>query len=152
MKEMEPSSLSINESKILYVDAGTQNNGQRGRQRTIIVVCDENGLVLLERWIGDYTNNEGEIIAIKNALEEVAPDRQKMIYSDSTIAVGWTLRGWKPKLRNKHRNTVGKELNDRLALCIEQAGKLLRETKSSIEWIPREDNLAGHYIEKTFDI
>ena len=134
----------------LYVDAGTRDNGRRGHQQTVIAVCDRFGTVLLERWIGDYTNNEGEIVAVVSALEEIAPGESKTIFSDSTIAVNWTLKGWNPKLRNKHRKAVGEKLNDRLALYIDKAGALLLNSESSIEWLPREKNLAGHYIEKTY--
>jgi len=137
---------------ILYTDAGTHNNGKRGYQKTIIVVTDEIGTVLVEKWIGDYTNNEGEILAIVNALAEIDPNQPKEIYSDSQIAVNWTLRGWPEKLRNKHRKTVGEKLNNRLALYIEEAQLLLKSSNSTIQWIPREENIAGQYIEKTYEI
>ena len=142
----------IEDNIILYVDAGTRNNGQRGKQNTIIVICDKFGTVLIEKWIGDFTNNEGEILAIVSALEDIAPEEPKELYSDSTIAVNWATNGWKPKLREKHRKAVGDALNARLAGFIEKAGTLLLETNSNIEWISRDHNLAGHYTEKTYSI
>ena len=116
------------EGIVLYVDAGTKNNGQRGKQETVIVVCDRFGTILVERWLGDYTNNEGEILAIVSALEDIAPGETKELFSDSSIAVNWTLKGWEGKAeKNKHRKAVGEELNNRLASFIEKAGSLLLE-------------------------
>ena len=55
MEETQEINLSTDEGIVLYVDAGTKNNGQRGKQQTVIVVCDRFGTILVEKWIGDFT-------------------------------------------------------------------------------------------------
>lgn len=128
----------------IYTDAGTKRNGQKGKQETIIVVADNQGKVLFEKQIGDYTNNEGEILAIIAALKNVYPMQSIKIKSDSQIAVNWTKRG-----KNKKKS---KRLTGRHFSFINTAHTLLYLSNSDIEWIPREQNLAGHYIENKFKL
>lgn len=137
---------------ILYTDAGTSSNGKRGHQKTTICVADENGNVVFERFIGDYTVNEGEILAIIAALKNVSPDERKTIYSDSKIAVNWTLRGWYKRSKMRHRRKVGERLNNRLAFYIDTAQKMFANSGSTITWIPRELNKAGWHLERVYKI
>lgn len=136
----------------LYVDAGTKNNGRRGSQKTTIAVCTKDGTVVFEKYIGDYTNNEGEILAIIAALKNVLPGEQKKILSDSKIAVSWVEKGWGQKARNRHFNTVGSKLHNRLGLFVDTATDLFNKSNSSIKWIPRERNKAGWYLEEKYGI
>lgn len=140
----------MNDYMTVFVDAGTKNNGKRGHQKTRIVVTDENGIVLFEKFIGDYTNNEGEILAIIAALRNVEPRKAKHIYSDSRIAVNWTLAGknYEQQLRKAAKN----RLSDRLIHFINAANVLFLLSDSVITWIPREKNKAGIYLEDTFKI
>ena len=132
----------------VYVDAGTKNNGKRGFQVTTICVMSETQEVLFEKKIGDYTNNEGEILAIIAALKNVHPEESKEIYSDSQIAVNWTIRG-----TGKKRNKKGKKrLSERLLNFIDMANMLLSLSSSTIIWTPRENNKAGWYLEEKYKI
>lgn len=140
--------LEMPETKF-YCDAGTANNGQKGNQKTIIVVANEKGDVVLEKHIGDYSNNEGEILGIIASLKEFAKDDPISVLSDSSVAVNWANRGW--TLTNEKSYKKG-QLSERHKKYILMANELLTKTKSVISWIPREENLAGHYIEEKYKL
>lgn len=118
--------------KTLYTDGSTLKNGQPGQQ-SIIFVCDENGHLLLEENIGDKTINQAEVGAIYRALQ-MGP---AIIISDSKIAVNWVVRG-----------KVGKKA-PHCKKIVEACHDLLQRTESSITWVPRELNKAGHYVENS---
>lgn len=141
--------MCYNTNMIVYVDAGTKNNGSRGNQQTVIVVADESGEILFEKQIGDYTNNEGEILAVLAALKNVYPLRSKEIYSDSRVAVGWAVKGKDPE-KNKRKKKGA--LSDRHIYFINSTNTLLGLTGSTIQWIPREENKAGWYIENKYSL
>ncbi len=61
--------------------------------------------------------------------------------SDSQIALGWTLKG---KVKDK------KLLNQ--AQLATKANALLKESSSILQWVPRESNNAGHYLEEKYSI
>lgn len=133
----------------LYCDAGTACNGQKGHQKTLVVVADIKGKILFEKQIGDYSNNEGEITGIIVCLRDFAKDNPISVFSDSQIAVNWTDRGW--TLVNEKNYKKGK-LTDRHKEFIQTAHELLLKTNSVVCWIPREENLAGHYIEEKYKL
>ena len=116
-----------------YCDAGTKNNGKFGKQETLIVVTDIAGKVLVEEWIGDKTNNEGELIAITRAAT-IAP-REPRILSDSDLAVKW--------IGGQYRTKI-----ERLKPLIYDAVSAVTKKNAEVRWIPRENNLAGQYIEQ----
>ena len=131
-------------SRKLYCDAGTRNNGQKGKQDTVVVVCNEKGEILLENWIGDFSNNEGEIQGIIACLRDYSDEKPVHVFTDSQIARNWAINGWTPV----HQKRLEKEkLTSRHKSFIESAHELYIKTGSTITWIPREENLAGHYIE-----
>lgn len=132
-----------------YCDAGTANNGQKGNQKTIVVIADEKGNVVFEKHIGDYSNNEGEILGIIASLKEFAKDKPISVLSDSNVAVNWANRGWTP---TNEKNYKKGKLTDRHKKYIQMAKELLDKTKSVVSWIPREENLAGHYIEEKYKL
>lgn len=141
--------LNVDPNKVLgpklYCDAGTRNNGQKGRQETIIVVCDETGKILQENWIGDYSNNEGEIQGIIDCLQKYSNNKSVTVFTDSQIAHGWAVNGW----TSKHQKRLIKgKLSERHKAFIELANQLYIKSKAVIAWIPRKQNLAGNYIEK----
>ncbi|MDP2655702.1 MAG: hypothetical protein Q8P17_04245 [bacterium] len=115
-----------------YCDAGTKNNGQYGKQQTVVLVTDVTGKVLIEEWIGDKTNNEGELVAIIRAAT-IAP-RGALILSDSDLAVKW--------IGGQYRTKI-----DRLKPLIYDAISAVTKKNIQLKWISRDDNLAGHYIE-----
>lgn len=122
---------------VFYCDAGTKNNGQFGKQKTIVVVTDAGGKILVEEWVGDKTNNEGELIAIVSAAK-VAP-RDSVILSDSDLAVKWVNFQYGTKI-------------DRLKPLIYDATIIVRKKNITVEWISREKNLAGQYIEEKYSL
>jgi ribonuclease HI len=121
----------------LYCDAGTKNNGQYGKQETVIVIVDANSKVLREEAIGDKTNNEGELTAIIKAAN-IAP-KNSIIHSDSDLAV---------KLINWQYNTK----IDRLKILVYDAISAIKKKNLKLDWCPREKNLAGIYIEKKYSL
>lgn len=127
---------------IVYVDAGISNNGIKGKQRITIAAFDEQGSKIFVEAIGNKTNNEGEISVIIRVLE-IAKQMKKpiKICSDSQVAIGWATRG---KVKDR-------KLVNQLALA-RKAHQLLTETQSRLQWIPREYNKAGHYLENEFNI
>lgn len=140
--------LEIPETKF-YCDAGTANNGQKGKQETIVVIANQKGEVVFEKHIGDYSNNEGEILGIIASLKEFVKDEPISVLSDSNVAVNWANRGWTTV--NEKNYKKGK-LTERHKKYIQMANELLIKTKSVVSWIPREENLAGHYIEKKYKL
>ena len=124
----------------VFTDAGTKNNGQVGRQETRIACVDAHEEVVFDELIGDCTNNQGEIRAIVTALRSATNNNESYnLYSDSRIAVGWTIRGvTKASLEN---DKYAKEAHD-----------LLAKTSSLISWVPRDINLAGVYLEDNYSI
>lgn len=121
------------ENKVYFSDAGTAGNGNFGHQKTIIVVTDAKGKVLIEDWVGDKTNNEGELIGITRAARLAKPE--STIYSDSKLAVNWITLKSTTKI-------------ERLKPTIYDAVFAVQARKINLVWIPREQNLAGHYIEE----
>lgn len=120
-------------SQVYFSDAGTAGNGNFGHQKTIIVVTDSKGKVLIEEWVGDKTNNEGELIGITRAARLAKPE--STIYSDSQLAVNWITLKSPTKI-------------ERLKPIIYDAVVAVQTKKINLVWIPREQNLAGHYIEE----
>jgi ribonuclease HI len=120
-----------------YCDAGTKNNGQFGNQKTVVVVTNAAGKVIVEEWIGDKTNNEGELTAIIRAAGKIP--RGALILSDSDLAVKW--------VQGKYRTKV-----ERLKPLIYDATTAVTSKDIKVRWIPREENLAGHYIEKKYSL
>lgn len=128
---------NVNDLPKIYVDAGTKNNGMTGLQETTIAGILEDGTLAFEEFIGDKTNNEGEITAVIRALEQTK--EPVCILSDSKIAVGWAKKG---KTKNApNREALAKEAN-----------RLLIKTSSAIEWLPRDENKAGIYLEVNYNI
>ncbi len=120
-----------------YCDAGTQNNGQFGNQKTVVVVTDVTGKVLVEEHIGDKTNNEGELIGILKATS-LAPSHS-VILSDSQLAVNWAKGRYKTRI-------------DRLKPLVTEVKNAVKEKGVEVKWIPREENQAGIYIENTHSL
>lgn len=133
-------SAEISDLPKYFVDAGTQNNGMVGFQKTWIAIVFENDELILDKFVGDKTNNEGEILAIIEVLKNAELKKESIhVFSDSKIAVGWATKG----------KTKGAHARDPMAL---EAYTLLKNTNSKITWIPREKNKAGFYLENKYKI
>ncbi len=114
-----------------FVDGATFHNGAPN-QSSIVCVTDRFGKVLIERSIGNKTNNEAELIAIYEAIRLA---NQPHIYSDSQLAVNLLQRQYSTKI-------------PRLLKIIKEIDRL--DNTFTISWIPREQNKAGHYLEKKY--
>jgi len=102
-----------------------------------VVVTDEARKILVEDWVGDKTNNEGELIAITSAVK-IAP-RESVVFSDSELAVKWVNLQYGTKI-------------DRLKPLIYDAIMAVKKKNITVEWISREKNFAGHHIEEKYSL
>ena len=133
--------------KKLYIDGGCSNNGQKdiSIRKMISVVTDDGGTVLTDIEGFGGSNNIAELIAlreaiiwaIKNKLDEV------QIISDSKNTLAWYRNGVKNKKINDYQRTVA---------ILEEIKTLRKLIKIDLRWLPREDNLAGHYIENCYNL
>lgn len=119
---------------VYYIDGGTTNNGTPQQASRICVF--KNGSLFLEMQIGNKTNNEAEYHALIRALEDIK--NKAIIYSDSKLIVQSFIGEWKLK-------------EPRLILLRDQARTLMNKD-IAIEWIPREINIAGFYLEELYQI
>lgn len=132
---------------VLYVDGGCSGNGQLDltKRRMVAVVTDHEGLVLRKMSSNGGSNNIAELWAVKLALD-VAAERGETyveVRTDSRNNLSWAIG---------RASYVGKGVNDRaLVLRIKAEIDRLRERVPGMNlvWVPREANLAGHYIEQT---
>lgn len=127
-------------NKIYYVDAGTRANGTE-KQDSIAVVTDQGGLVLVEEHIGFMTNNEAEYTALNLCLLYLAQNRIKnvTILSDSRLIVEQVNMNWKVK-------------SSHLLQYRDAAINMNKQVVAMLKWVPREYNMAGHYIEESYGI
>lgn len=112
----------------LYADAGSTHNGFEDNVSHICVHDGEQ--ILHHEIIGNRTINEAEMLAIAKAVE-IADGEPSEIYSDSMLAVNILNHDWKAKKPHL------KVLRDSIQIP---------ETVQ-LEWISREDNPAGWYLE-----
>lgn len=125
-----------------YIDGGCTNNQREPKDRQMrIVVADETGAVLVEKALPGGSNNIAELWAVAEALffAKQSSITEVELYTDSQNTLAW-LDG-----------RVGKKLNDRAAVMnlVGTIGKLRRRITMTATWVPREENLAGRYIEQT---
>jgi ribonuclease HI len=131
---------------ILYIDGGCSGNQfiDKNKVKMISVVSDEQGNVLSEENNIGGSNNIAELIAVKNALSYCFKEGilDVEIRTDSRNNIAWVY------------GNVGKKLVDKeLVLKIkEHIIELLKSIKLKLVWIPREENIAGHYIENKYSL
>jgi ribonuclease HI len=122
----------------VYVDGGVKGHQQKvGRRGYISVVMDEKRLI---EPVGSVTNNQAEYLALIKALRMVLEEkgRDVEVLSDSELLVKQIKGEYRvrnPSLQTLHREAV------KLSCLFE---------KFSINWIPREQNLAGIQLENKF--
>lgn len=121
---------------VLFTDGGTKNNGQVGKQESIICCVFQHRVLFLEN-IGDKTNNEAELTAILKALSLTSPKKFATVFTDSQLAENLINKKW---------------LTDKEHLLVILRQIWLLERKYEIRWIPREQNIAGHIIEERYGI
>src|SRR3972149_6781857 len=119
----------------LYTDGSTYNNG-KPYQESYIAVVDGHGQLITHTCIGSATISEAEYAAVIVALR-YSQLKQKpfSIFTDSKLVVAQVNGEWRVK-------------EPRLKPLCDQATKLMHITKSTVEWISRDDNLAGHHFEQ----
>ena len=134
-------------NKILYVDGGCHGNGQPdlSKRQMIAVVTDDKGVVLIDKHQIGGSNNVSELLAVlegifwcyENKVEDVE------IRTDSRNNFAW--------VRGGHISRK-KKVSDRA--LINGLKDSVKSTKGVVNfklvWVPRDDNLAGHFIEKTY--
>lgn len=134
-----PAAVQDGHDVVMYTDAGTWDNGTP-KQRSILAVWDgRTRAIAVHEELPGTTNNEAEYAAIIAALELARHDglRGPLIRSDSQLCVNQILGKWQIK-------------EERLRPPRDRAARLLREIGGRIEWVPRERNYAGIFLEKTY--
>ena len=136
--------MSYSDGLTLYIDGGCSGNGQRdaSKRRMVSVVTDEAGVVLSETLSDGGSNNIAELIAVRDAIRWCGMKgiHQAYVMTDSQNNLSWTF-GTK----------VGKGINDRqtvLAIKSEITAAFIAGFDLTLTWVPRANNLAGHYIER----
>lgn len=130
---------------ILYVDGGCSGNWQRDKEKRVMrsAVTDCSGKILVDRKIIGGSNNLAELYAVKYALEWCAENGVEDVHirTDSRNNLAWVFG-----------RRVGKHINDRESVL--QLKKLINVLGSivrfSMSWVPREENPAGHYLERCY--
>lgn len=124
--------LRVRKHRELFVDGYTigKNPSKFGGGYCIM----ENDVILEEVEVKrmNFTNNEAELLGMTRALE--LADEGTVIYTDSQNTIAW-VRSGRPKSRMD------------LLYMADRAKKMRRDKSVNIVWVPREENLAGIYLE-----
>lgn len=113
---------------IFFVDGSSSFIGNQ------IAIMDKDGnLILNKKFRKEMTNNELEYEAILHATE--LAEKDDVILSDSKLCVEQIIGTF--KIRQEH-----------LKPYAHKARKTLESKPLTIKWIPREENLAGKFLEK----
>ena len=136
--------MSYSEGVILYIDGGCSGNGQHDltKRRMVSVVTDEAGIVLSETLTAGGSNNIAELLAVRDAIRWCGMQgiHQAHVMTDSQNNQSWTF-GTK----------VGMGINDRptvMTIKAELTAAFVAGFDLTLTWVPREQDLAGHYIER----
>ena len=132
---------------ILYTDGGCAGNEQRdcSKRKMVAVVANDQGHILVDTHQDGGSNNIAELLAVKEALQWCAAHKigDVEIRTDSQSNLAWVLG-----------RKVGKKLNDReVVLRLIAAIDACRSNVNlTLTWIPRRQNLAGHYIQRKYQL
>lgn len=127
----------------LYADGGCSRNYQPNPslRDMIAVVSDSDGRVVVEKTHHGGSNNIAELLAVKEALAWAVEQGCEAveIRTDSRNNFAWVA------------GRIGRKLNDRSAVLdlYETIRRLREKVHMELVWVPREENLAGWYIEET---
>jgi len=137
---------------VYYVDGQSQGNEQNSlpRKAKIAIAYAESDTVdhgkfrIYWQPIGDRTNNEAEYYALLKALELIAEKAtgkgpgnigEALVRSDSKLVVNQVNGEWRVE-------------DEKLIDLSEKARDLIKNIGSvRLEWVPREENLAGLWLE-----
>lgn len=122
----------------IYTDGATSGNGYENAQGGWAwILLDENN-ELIERvdgHINNATNNICELTAVIDACENVDPDKEYIIYSDSAYIINcykdkwyrkWLQNGW---VNSKRQPVANKELWERLIPFFENSNFYFEKVK-----------------------
>lgn len=132
---------------ILYTDGGCMGNEQRdcSKRKMVAVVANDQGHILIDKHQEGGSNNIAELLAVKEALLWCIANKidDVEIRTDSRNNLAW-VPGKK----------IGKKLNDRDAvLNLKAAIDACRsKVNLTLTWIPRGQNIAGHYIQRKYQL
>ena len=132
---------------ILYTDGGCAGNEQRdcSKRKMVAVVSNDQGHILVDKHQEGGSNNIAELLAVKEALLWCVANNvgNVEIRTDSRNNLAWVLG-----------KKVGKKLKDRDAVLNLKAAIAACRSKVNLTltWIPREQNLAGHYIQHKYQL
>jgi ribonuclease HI len=115
-----------------YCDGSTYKNGQVGQDSSFLVLGPRGGIT--RKHLGNYSINYAELSAIKYACKKAKLG--DTVYSDSKIALNWVTTYHTGKKQNFYIDLV-KEINN-----------IVHVKGLSLEYIPRDYNLAGIEIEE----
>ncbi len=131
---------------VFYVDGGCSGNGQLDvKARTMVaVVTAADGTVLSEQeHLDGGSNNIAELLAVRDAVAHAAATGVTAveIRTDSRNNFSWVLG-----------RKVGRDINDRTRVLELKAeiDALRARVQLKLVWVPREHNVAGHYIERKY--
>lgn len=113
----------------LYADGA----GWNGKTSGFAVVNENNDLIIKKVFREENTNNEMEYAAVLYALEFASSPGDEIL-TDSQLVVGQVTKDWKVKAQH-------------LLPFVLKAKKLVAEKKIKLTWVPREENLAGIFLE-----
>jgi ribonuclease HI len=137
---------------VYYIDGQSQGNEQNSlpRKAKIAIAYGESDTVdhgkfrIYWQPIGDRTNNEAEYYALLKALELIAEKAtgkvpinlgEALVRSDSKLVVNQVNGEWRVE-------------DEKLIELSEKARDLIKDLGSiRLEWVPREENLAGLWLE-----
>ncbi len=118
---------------VVYIDGASRGNPGRAGAGVWITNGEGGKRAEISRYLGHKTNNEAEYEALVAALEFAVYQRNEniTIYTDSKLVFGQVMKGWKCQDKFRGYLTV-----IRVLLPV-----------AKLEWVPREDNLAGELFE-----
>jgi prepilin-type processing-associated H-X9-DG protein len=123
----------------LFTDGSCDNFLDITDRKMVIVVTDDAGAVLVEKTLSGGSSNIAELWAVTEALvwAKEAQVGEIEVLTDSRNNLAWL---------DGH---IGKKLNDRTAVMnlLTAIDNLKKYVNMSVLWIPREENLAGMYLE-----
>jgi len=134
---------------VLYVDGGCSGNDQKDmkKRKMLAVVALPDGTIVHESEHEGGSNNIAELLALEAAYQWAVSQQCRddlTVCTDSQNNLSWgSLK--KP----------GKHLNDRervLAIQRRIDGWLKQLPPPTLEWIPRDDNVAGWHIEAKYGL
>ena len=136
----------------LYIDGGCCGLNQKdiSKRSMISVVTDENGKLLVDKSNHGGSNNIAEFIALEDAIDYALRNKKKKvkIITDSTNNLAWFNRDdAQRKAQKAILRLDDPEWYQAIKGRIEQLKKYI---EVDLEWIGREDNLAGKYIEESY--